>query len=305
MKASGYCEKCFAPLNNDKHSLCIKCRTSDKGDSAFKAPILRRLIIVSVILNIMLVYFLDEQFSELREMSIFLSMMLNLLCIVVILFYMKYKQALNIKIFFRNAFHPNWIKDLLMIIPCIVAAFCGSYMLFYALYPFVPKIVLEFMNFNFDSTILNYISICLLAPITEEIIFRGIVFQRLALKWNVTAGIIVSSVIFAIGHFPYNFIGAFAYGVVLCIVYKKSGSLYVPIVFHMIVNTFSTVISRIFPVNTTIEDITDTRMFFIYLLITAGSLLLIGHYYLKNKKAFTKIPYEKALSDSAIENSAV
>lgn len=48
--------------------------------------------------------------------------------------------------------------------------------------------------------ILLFISAVILAPLTEEFLFRGIFLHRFSNKWGITAGIIVSSLLFGLAH---------------------------------------------------------------------------------------------------------
>ena len=55
------------------------------------------------------------------------------------------------------------------------------------------------LNFNLDHQ-LSWLSIFLLAAVIEEIIARGIVFRLITDKWNVVAGLVVSSITFGFVH---------------------------------------------------------------------------------------------------------
>lgn len=77
-----------------------------------------------------------------------------------------------------------------------------------------------------------FFEIAIIAPFVEEIFFRGILFQRLSYKWGTTNGIILSSFFFAIPH-GFDFIGAFAFGVIACLLYLKSRSLWLPLFIHI------------------------------------------------------------------------
>lgn len=55
------------------------------------------------------------------------------------------------------------------------------------------------LNFNLDHQ-LSWLSIFLLAAVIEEIIARGIVFRLITDKWNVVAGLVVSSIVFGLVH---------------------------------------------------------------------------------------------------------
>ncbi|MFB7142491.1 lysostaphin resistance A-like protein [Gottfriedia sp. NPDC056225] len=79
----------------------------------------------------------------------------------------------------------------------------------------------------------------LVAPILEEIIFRRIIFKRLynRLPFIISAGI--SSAIFSFMHgdLPF-FLSYFLIGFVFCYLYKRTNSIIVPILTHMLMNTF-------------------------------------------------------------------
>lgn len=88
-----------------------------------------------------------------------------------------------------------------------------------------------------DNKIMAFISTAIMAPITEEIIFRlGIC--RILYKDNVKRGIIVSSVLFGLAHM--NVIQstyAFVLGLILASAFIKSEyNLAVPILLHVIIN---------------------------------------------------------------------
>jgi CAAX protease family protein len=81
----------------------------------------------------------------------------------------------------------------------------------------------------------------LVAPINEEIFFRGFLVPRI--------GIIASALLFAVLHFTYasvsEFVAALFFGLLAGYVYKRTKSLYPSIVAHMIVN-FITITSLIY-----------------------------------------------------------
>ena len=57
-----------------------------------------------------------------------------------------------------------------------------------------------YFNFNLNNQ-LGWFSIYLLAAVIEESIARGIVFRLITDKWNVVAGLMVSSIVFGLVHF--------------------------------------------------------------------------------------------------------
>ncbi len=85
-----------------------------------------------------------------------------------------------------------------------------------------------------------FISICIFAPIWEELFFRGILLRRFAVKWKVTTSIIVCSLIFGLMHIGgSSMFHAFLFGCFLAYTYLKTKNIWVPIVLHSVSNLFS------------------------------------------------------------------
>jgi uncharacterized protein len=84
-----------------------------------------------------------------------------------------------------------------------------------------------------------------IAPIGEEIIFRGVIHRALADKAGFWVGAIVSSAIFAVIHVevvlsqPFGLVGLFLVGFFLALAYHRTGSLIVPIIGHAVFNAVS------------------------------------------------------------------
>ena len=77
--------------------------------------------------------------------------------------------------------------------------------------------------------------IVVVAPVVEELLFRGIIFTRWAHKWGVKRAIIFSSLLFGVLHLD-GTLDAFVFGVVMAILYLRTRTLLVPIACHMLNN---------------------------------------------------------------------
>jgi uncharacterized protein len=82
--------------------------------------------------------------------------------------------------------------------------------------------------------LLGAIAYVVIAPITEEFIFRGFILQRWAAKWGLRSALVVSSILFGVLHA--NFLGLSLFGVVMGVLYIKTRSLIIPIACHALNN---------------------------------------------------------------------
>lgn len=78
------------------------------------------------------------------------------------------------------------------------------------------------------------------APVLEELLFRKYIFGQLLNRYSTTTSIIVSSLCFAMLHLPSyrNLIPTFIFGVVACLIYKKTKNIGYPLFLHVLANIF-------------------------------------------------------------------
>jgi len=80
----------------------------------------------------------------------------------------------------------------------------------------------------------------ILAPIIEEIFFRGFVYSGLLQKYSWKAAALISSFLFAVVHMQLvALIPTFLMGLVLAYLYHRSKSIWPGIILHLIVNSFA------------------------------------------------------------------
>ncbi len=85
---------------------------------------------------------------------------------------------------------------------------------------------------------IDTIDTIVLAPFFEELLFRGILFQLWRKMWGFTEGIFLSSLLFGLIH-P-DIPGSLLFGLVMCLLYARTGSLLIPFVCHAAYNTIVT-----------------------------------------------------------------
>ncbi len=111
----------------------------------------------------------------------------------------------------------------------------------------------DLSRFSFPTTAGPWIGPIITAPVAEEILFRGLVFRTLRERWGTMAGVLISSVLFALIHLPYwwlsgaksgadlwlSLLEIAGIGALLCGLFRWRGSLWTPLIYH-IFNNFVT-----------------------------------------------------------------
>ena len=87
------------------------------------------------------------------------------------------------------------------------------------------------------------IATVIISPIFEEILYRGLMYNKLKEISNAFIGVLISSILFALLHIPkygfgINTFFLFLVGILLAYCYEKSNNIYVPIFVHSINNFF-------------------------------------------------------------------
>jgi membrane protease YdiL (CAAX protease family) len=84
-----------------------------------------------------------------------------------------------------------------------------------------------------------------IAPLAEEVIFRGLLHRSLRRRLSLVPATLISSVLFAVVHVdvalsqPLALVGLAVVGVILALAYERTGSLVVPVVIHAVHNAIT------------------------------------------------------------------
>lgn len=96
-----------------------------------------------------------------------------------------------------------------------------------------------FGPFSPGSAIAGFLHAVVLAPLVEEILFRGLLLHRLTLTQSVPKAVIYTSAIFSLVHMDIYLLTRFFLGLSLALLYLKTKTLLVPIIFHACYNFIS------------------------------------------------------------------
>ncbi len=134
--------------------------------------------------------------------------------------------------------------------PDTLALGCGILMLAYSVI-WVHNLVLQLLGIrtqgdmieqllqSLGSPVWFFFAAVVLAPLVEEMFFRGFLFPAFRQRYGWVKALLLSSGLFALAHGdPAAFIPIFLLGCVLAYVYHRSGSIWPGIILHFLVNAF-------------------------------------------------------------------
>lgn len=91
--------------------------------------------------------------------------------------------------------------------------------------------------FSAPDRIVAFISLAIIAPIAEEIIFRGWLYGKLRAKLSMPTAMLLVSILFGVLHGQWNVgVNVFAMSLVLCGLREITGTIWSGIILHMIKN---------------------------------------------------------------------
>lgn len=209
-----------------------------QGDDPILAPILYSLIFVGLCVSILLA----ARRSPLR-LALLLGPVPKRLAWVQLLW-----LVVGLFLFSLGAFQVSYL-GLSLVAPGLVEATLRQSLLLSADDVAAPGLYNSLMLF----------SVLVVAPITEEFIFRGVLLHRWGVKWGVRPAIVLTSVLFGMLHS--NLIGLFVFGVVMSLLYLSTRSLLVPMAAHAINNAIAAGIDFLAaqPTATTIDTLVEFR----------------------------------------------
>lgn len=122
----------------------------------------------------------------------------------------------------------------------------------------VQAIPFQNLTFRYEYAV-AFITLVVLAPLAEELFFRGYFLGKLKTNLNVWASVIITALVFGLLHLPGNTtasgielqwavaIDTFALGVVLGVLRVTTGSIWAGVLLHMVKNTIGFFFLFIYP----------------------------------------------------------
>jgi uncharacterized protein len=202
-----------------------------------------------------------------------------------------------------------WMLTLILFQADFLLSMGMEYLNTFIVYQFSPELVrssaksmdlITKNNFPLWIQLLYYaviiIAVVIVAPLTEEFIFRGVLMHRWAIKWGITASILLTSTVFALAHGDIYILPRFSSAVISAVAYCNIGLLSVPILLHAMNNFIATLMSfvKLFASNSQEDAVTIYSL--IYGIMFSLLPLPALFYFLKWPTSISKLPYLSRLN---------
>ena len=170
--------------------------------------------------------------------------------LVIFYFVFKLKDCLDdFKDDFSNVFSKISLKNILLIV--FANIFFSYGMLYLANDLIIHFPALDFLvGFYVPAMSLStfmpfagvFISTVIISPLSEELIFRGVLVNRIKLFTPTVFAVLISSLLFGALHSYGSIVSAFVFAICMAILYLKTDNICVPIVAHFLNNLFAEII---------------------------------------------------------------
>ena len=173
-----------------------------------------------------------------------------LVCFIALFFIWALRGTHGLRDDFSKLFERDNRREILYIFiinylfVLLVVALLSNFDIIYGLmYPEMEPL-LDFTPTYMDplSFIMEVITSIIAAPILEELLFRGVFFNRLKIRTGIIAAMIISSALFAIGHEFGGMTSAFLFGICMCIIYLKTDNILMTISIHFLNNLLAVIL---------------------------------------------------------------
>ena len=118
------------------------------------------------------------------------------------------------------------------------------------------------------------VTVVVMAPIFEEVLFRGILLESLRARYGVVAALMLSSLLFAVIHFHLTVaVNAFFMGLILGYIYLETNSLWSVIFLHALNNTISYVLMALGYASLSMKELVGSPA--LYWALYGGSVVVL------------------------------
>lgn len=212
------------------------------------------------------------------------------------------------KISLRTAFRLHRVSSKNILLSLVIFALSQIILLFFHQITEVVSVLLgvtyETSYYPVANSLLSFIilllSIGIIPPICEELLFRGVLITGYA-KGGLWFAAVISSFLFALFHDnPYRLIELFGAALVSSLLVIKSGSIFPGIIVHLLTNS-TYVVSSYFQGGDMLEGISTPEGPEAKIILMTGCLSIVA--FMICKYLFTRIDQHKKVAEEKRENS--
>ena len=159
--------------------------------------------------------------SDTKPGEALIDLLMTAICLSAALYFYTCRAASNP----RHLSRPGWIS----VARCVIAGLLTG--LFSAGYAKAAGMS------SAQAGVVWLLTRCAMGPVAEEIVYRGLVYERAQTNWGDTAALIVSSIAFACAHGSLSrAVPALVAGLVLAWLRKQEGGVIAPVYAHIVMN---------------------------------------------------------------------
>jgi len=216
-------------------------------DNIFKEVKIRHIVLmymISLLICTVFTFAIIKKFNgEVNDSIINIVILFNQFLIAIMLFHKLNICKDNIVLLIEDCKRNINIKEIsYVLITNILLSIGGSNIIMALIYLISPSFAGEFISespiiINGDvDYIICFFLVVVLAPVTEELIFRHVLFKRLTEKFNIYVGLFVSVIIFSSLNAGCGMLGALGFGIINCFLYIKYKNILIPMLIHFVNN---------------------------------------------------------------------
>lgn len=255
------------------------------------------ILVLSIISQLVFGYFIKILFPGLIGVTWFSFLQIGILSVISVFVpgYLYLKKQ-------KKAYFTDCIKDIKIdiLIPLSFAiGVCSQYLSIASNLP--VNYLISFLGKNVDGNVpqvtnfglylISLIVVCLMPAIFEEVLFRGIIFNK-GREYGIKSAIILSSFLFAIMHFDFsNFFGTLVLGIIAGLMVKYTNRLIYPMITHFAMNFTSATLSFITN-NEMIENL-HNDLFFIFIIISIPLSIYLMRIFKEKSVEYTYVDEDK------------
>lgn len=129
----------------------------------------------------------------------------------------------------------------------------------------------------FDDSVWTLVNIVVVAPIFEEILFRGKLYNMLCVNVSSLWSAVLSSLIFAAIHFePIVLISGFISGMLFSYAYVRTRSIIAPIILHMCNNALAYALTILSYNEKSLLELVDSEAYFLIIYVVSAVIVSVA-----------------------------